>query len=204
MFNKELFKKICDVTCNYEELEAFEIKLSEQEFDLDNSFEKYYSLNSIMAVVDKYRRKEINSKYLSSWANAYNWIIMASNHNCVDNDQPLTFKEFLIWKISEWLDSLSFYDCVERATKLDSYINAFKKLDVVYGTIGDWDVVMAYRNKDDDDYAVMLAQNDKTQQFIRIYGEVDEDVCTDIKMVEMSAVAQKVKYLRRLGYQEIK
>ena len=48
MFDRAMFEKICGVACTLEELKCFNSKIDEKEFDIDNSFEKYYSLDVIL------------------------------------------------------------------------------------------------------------------------------------------------------------
>ena len=64
MFNQELFNKICTGTCTFEELENFVTKIDKKEFDLDNAFDKYYSLERILFVINKYNKKQISAKFL--------------------------------------------------------------------------------------------------------------------------------------------
>jgi hypothetical protein len=42
MYNKELYGKIINVSCSFEELESFVSDISKKELDIDNAFEKYY------------------------------------------------------------------------------------------------------------------------------------------------------------------
>lgn len=77
MFDKELFNKICTVTCSFEELANFVTNIDEKEFDLDDAFEKYYSLERILCAIKKYKSKQISDKFLAYWANAYDWILMS-------------------------------------------------------------------------------------------------------------------------------
>lgn len=44
MYNKELFDKIVNANCTFEEAEAFGRDNDKKEFDLDKPFEKYYNL----------------------------------------------------------------------------------------------------------------------------------------------------------------
>ncbi|MDE5910950.1 MAG: hypothetical protein K2H24_01310, partial [Clostridia bacterium] len=75
MYNKILFEKICNVECSFEELKQFNGKIDEQEYDLDNPFEKYYNVDRIVLAIEKYKRKDMEYRCLACWANAYNWII---------------------------------------------------------------------------------------------------------------------------------
>ena len=56
MFDRVMFEKICGLTCTYDELKCFNSKIDEKEFDVDNSFEKYYSLDVILKCMDHTER----------------------------------------------------------------------------------------------------------------------------------------------------
>lgn len=107
MVEKKLFEKICEAKCSIKELEDFVRNIDEKDFDLDNPFEKYYDLDRIIAVIEKYQNGLINAKYLANWMNAYNWIMMGG-FKIDDDDNHINLKELLIWLICDWLDSLSF------------------------------------------------------------------------------------------------
>ena len=79
MVNMDLLKKICTMECSFEELEKFNIEIDNIEYDTVNSFFKYYDLNLIISAIEKYKNGGVGALNLSYWANAYNWIIMASN-----------------------------------------------------------------------------------------------------------------------------
>ncbi len=65
MFEKKLFEKICEAECSIKELEDFVRNIDEKDFDLDCTFEKYYDLNRIIAVIEKYQNSFISDKYLA-------------------------------------------------------------------------------------------------------------------------------------------
>ena len=62
MYNKELFEKICSVSCSFEELESFVSGIDKREFDLDSPFEKYYNVDKIISAIGKYQSKEIGAR----------------------------------------------------------------------------------------------------------------------------------------------
>ena len=124
MYNKEVFDKIINATCSFDELEAFLTDINKKEFDLDNSFEKYYNVERILYVIRRYENKEIDDEYLSCWMNAYNWIIMAGFKIESVNDE-FSFKDWLMWEISNWLDGLTFFDDSADAFNVEDYKNSF-------------------------------------------------------------------------------
>ena len=108
MFDKTMYEKIFTVTCTLEELENFVSCKTKKEFDLDNAFQKYYSLERIFSAIEKYKAKEISDHYLANWASAYNWIISAGLDFQSKTNHKI--KEIIAFEISDWLDSLSFFD----------------------------------------------------------------------------------------------
>lgn len=67
MFDKLIYEKIFNAIIFLKQLEKFTTKMSKKDFDTDNSFYKYYNLDLIENVVNKYNNKEITDKYLSHW-----------------------------------------------------------------------------------------------------------------------------------------
>ena len=109
MYDKELIESVCDLSCNYKELLVKHGNQTKIEYDCDNPFEKYYSLNTILGTIEKYRKRKITDKELSHWACIYDWIINGGFSDKV-KFAP-TKKTYVIYEISDWLDSLSFFNC---------------------------------------------------------------------------------------------
>ncbi len=202
MYNNELFEKICSVNCTIEELEPFLIKIDEKEFDLDNAFEKYYQVKNILKAIKRYDNNEVDAEYLACWANAYNWIINAGFKVRYDT---VSVKDIVEWDISEWLDSLSFFDGDEISLSID-YKTKFKRLDYLYQTIDAWDCVFVREEIDDEAFdATMLFVNHKTKEFIVIDGYyVNYDIKMDIKEVNKKELNKMVMRFRMRGYHNLK
>ena len=174
MYDKELFGKIISVSCTFEELEAFVINIDKKEFDIDNAFEKYYDAERILYAIRRYEKKEISDKYLAHWMNAYNWIIMAGFRTQQENKE-IVFKDWLVWEISDWLDSLSFFDDSEDYITLENYRDFFLIMDKIYKSIDEWKCVFAHTDEfgDNEDDVFLLAVNNKTKEFVKMYGNLD-------------------------------
>ena len=174
MFDKEIYEKIFTVSCTFEELENFVIGIDKKEFDLDNAFQKYYSLVCILSAIQKYKTKQISDTFLAYWANAYNWIIMSgfkvSYHEEKNNR---IIKEIIIDEICEWLDSLSFFDEEEEMFDIENYINAFSTLDKIYNNINDWEFEYAPTNEfcDENGDIWLLFINTKESLFLKLLHE---------------------------------
>ena len=205
MYNKEMFEKICNVTCSFTELESFVIDMSKKEFDLDSPFEKYYDAQTILHAIHRYEKGEVTDKYLAYWMNAYGWIIMGG-FKIEAKDNSITFKEWLEWVITDWLDSLSFFDETEEWFKLDKYKKAFTVLSKVYCKIKDWNSVFSEKEGSyNEDDVVVLAYNDKAKEFVKIYGELDYyRLDVQFQRVEPDELEKQVEELKKKGYQQLK
>lgn len=204
MYNKELFNKICNVNCPFAELEEFCATIDKKEFDLETPFEKYYSVDTLILAIKKYQSKGIDAKYLAHWMNAYNWLIMGG-FKIKYKDESVSLKEFLIWRISDWIDSLSFFDDSDDWYNLEEYKTAFKVLDKVLQELDHCRAVFA---KDDENYnyndVVVLITNDTDKYFVKLYGELDYDNDKiDFEKVEYSYLDSQAAQLYNSGYQEL-
>ena len=205
MYDKKLFEKICNATCSFEELEAFTIKINKKQFDLDNPFEKYYHLDRILWAINRYENKEIDDKYLSYWMNAYNWIIMGGFK--IKVGPSITFTTWLEWEICDWLDSLSFFDDSEDWFNLQDYKNSFTIVDRIYRNRNEWHSVFAHMDEggDNDQDIVVLAYNDKTNEFVKIYSELDYwRLDVKFQRLELNELEKRIEELKAKGYQELK
>ncbi len=200
MFNKELFDKICKADCSLDELEDLVINIDLKEFDLDKPFEKYYDLESILSVIEKYRKGKISDKYLAQWMNAYNWIIMGGFK--IEDDEPVNLEKLVIWQICDWLDSLSFFDCGARYD-LEKYEDSFKTLDLIYRNYNDYEAAVAQYGFNDDD-AVVLVISARSKHYAIIYCEFDfTDNYMGIKQVNFDEIKSRIKSLKEQCYTKL-
>ena len=205
MYDKELFNKIINVSCTFEELEAFVIDIVKKEFDLENAFDKYYSVETILKAIRRYENKEIDDRYLSYWMNAYDWIIMAG-FKMESENKEIYFKDWLVWEISNLLDSLSFFDNTEDWYNLEDYTTCFKILDKIYKNLNDWKCLFAHTDEwgDNEDDVVLLITNHKTKEFVKTYGNLDylnEDV--RIQKIELAELERQIENLNAQGFKKL-
>lgn len=204
MFDQEFFEKIVSLKCSEKELKAFCINIDQKEFDTENAFTKYYRFDYILHCITLYQNKKISREYLTHWANAYNWIIMGGfKDNCVN--EPLTLNVLLKWEISDWLDSLSFFD--KKYCDIKNYRNSFNRLNIVYETESMWQVIYKIEDSFQSDYTFLLI-NDSEKLYTYIFKEGMEEafpeglplqwqICTDdgFKKTEQECI--------RNGYTEL-
>ena len=204
MFDKASFEKICSLTCTYDELKRFNSKIDEKELDVDNSFEKYYSLDVILKCIQLYKDKRITDKYLAYWCNSYNWIIMGGFQFKGKADVAT----ILIWTISGWLDSLSFFDAAYH--NLDAYIANFRALDSIYKNHKKWEIFYSFGTDTYDDYEPV---NDISVLFINktknVYYTLSSDGCDfkecvlDEELTETQDIGTIISDLKAKGYKEL-
>ena len=210
MFDKALFEKICHVTCTWDELKRFNSKIDEKEFDVDNCFEKYYSLDPILKCIDLYKNKRITDKHLAYWCNAYNWIIMGGFKGKAndENEKTVDIATILIWDISDWLDSLSFFD--PEYYDLDEYIGNFRVLDSICKNLKKWEVFYSFSA---DIYDDGESVNDINVLFVNktknIYYTLASDGCDfeenvlDEELNEVPDIETLISDLKSKGYKEL-
>ena len=206
MYNKDLYNKIINASCSFEELELFISDIDKKEFDLDNAFEKYYGVEKILYAINRYENKEVDDKYLAYWMNAYNWIIMAG-FKIESKNNEISFRDWVVWEISDWLDSLSFFDDSDDWFNLDDYKNSFKIIDGICKNINEWDCVFAHTDEwgDNDEDVVLLVVNDKTKELVKIYASLDYlNERVDFPRIEEDEFEKKIKQLKKVGYQELR
>ena len=211
MFDKELFNKICDVNCDWGELEKFVINIYKKEFDLSNALEKYYKVDRIICAIEKFQSKKINAKFLAYWSNAYDWIIN-SGFKIENNDKSISLKEFLVFEISDWLDSLSFFDDSDDWYNLEEYKTTFRVLDSVLQDIDNCEAIFAVdADEDDEDYdyyahdVAVLIKNVNAKYFIKVFTDCiypDDNVL--FSKVPLTELENQAIQLQKQGYRELK
>ena len=211
MFDKELFNKICDVSCEGDELKKFVTNIDKKEFDLNNAFNKYYKVERIICAIEKYQAKKIDAKFLAYWSTAYGWIIMGG-FKIENGDKSVSLKDFLIFEISDWLDSLSFFDGDDDFYHLKDYKTTVKVLDSVLQDVDDCEAVFAIDADEDDEdydyyahYVEVLIKNDNAKYFIKVYTDCiypDDNVL--FSQVKPEELENQATQLQKQGYRELK
>ena len=169
MYDKELYDKILNVSCTFEELSEFNSQFGDKNkaniFDLDSPFEKYYDVNIIIYAIEKYQKKEIDDRYLACWAKAYNEIIRAG-FDSIEYGDYSPIKELLMYEISDCLYWLSCSDEEDEYFDLEENKEDYRILDIVYRDADDCRAIFAYYK---DDKIVILVSNDKKKYYISLY-----------------------------------
>ena len=213
MCDTSWYKGILNITVSQEELENICAQLDEKEYDIDNSFEKYYDLNLILKAIEKCENKEISGVYLANWCNVYNWIITAKMSVNLEIECKSTqegFKECVQNEISQLLDSLSFFDDDKESKKyynLKKFKNWFKLYDELYQKVNELEIFeYSVTDWDGEDCCVFVVIDHKTKTFSKITYIEDEDVCCkykENKPIFMQIDAQ-IEDLKNKGYKQKK
>ena len=144
MLNQDLAKRICDVTCSLEELKS--ISLSDGLFGLDEPFNEYYDLNSILKCFDLYEKGCVAEEFVAHWANGYGFVIGISFTSKIykERESSVSLKDLVFWSVLDWLDTLAFFDG-EAPYDSNYYKNAFSALDYVYKSLDKWTVYYSFK-----------------------------------------------------------
>lgn len=207
MYDKNFYRKLIDCDLTFEELRSF-FPQNKNEYDLDNSFDKYFNLIKIKNAVTLYKNGSISDKYLANWACAYNWIVMASVWNSDSNGKMNNLKDNLLYAISDWLDGVSFFDAslgVYEDNYLDTFYNQIESMFIAYQNLPDW---YAYYTEDtgnyDDEYGnfcvEILCVNDKEKQFFTMCGELVPDNALRENRLDYREYGRKIKAIQTGGY----
>ena len=205
MYDKLLYEKILECKCSYDELKNFNKDIDKKEFDQEDAFIKYYSLERVLYAISRYEKKEVDDRYLASWMNAYNWIIMAGFKS--EQEGEITFQDWIVWEISDWLDSLSFFDDSDDWYNLLDYKNSFIIIDKIYNNASDWTAVFAHTKEwgDNDDDVVILAISQKNKEFVKMYGTLDYlNNKVDIEKITVKQLKAEMKILKNQGFTQLK
>ena len=113
---------------------------------------------------------------------------------------------WLEWEISDFLDSLSFFDASYSWYDADDYEKGFKRIDAIYKNSDDWNCffspVAVTHGYDDVD---MLLVNRKTKKFIKTCSESDcVDGKGDMKKLKSDEMKKEIAKLKAAGYRKLK
>lgn len=214
MFNKKLYDSIFNCTIKLEELKKFCKDVETAAFDYDDSFNKYYNLEIILAATKKFKTGQISAEYLSYWATAYMWILNATPRKVaarVDDEEVwfYNFAEFIEDEILDCLDSLSFFNnfCENGTGDVKGYERTFKYYNKIFSTLDDWKVF--YRIGKDafaQKFICFLAVNKKQQKFAKLFCENAnyKSISKKEKPLKAKEMEQKIKELKAEGFLKLR
>ncbi len=179
MYDKEFLESVANGTCDFEKVSQAP-RLDTMEFDLDNPFAKYYRLQTVLNVMEKYENEEISIEELTSWACTYLWVLNGGFKRLPEY-QDVT--DFLKYKISDWIDALSFWQGEEGWEDWEKLKEVFRTLDGLYQNSDGWTWVQynddedEEREQEDDviDNYVILAKNEAEKKLLLMDSDWGEE-----------------------------
>ena len=105
MYDKEMIRKVCDLTCSKEEVVRNQTTIK---YDTEHPFKTYYNVSTITGAITKYISKEWDDQTLAHWACIYCWILSGGFDDNVKEDLD-TFEGFFRDVVTWDLDGLSFF-----------------------------------------------------------------------------------------------
>ena len=204
MYKNQVYKSILDCSIDDNLLENFCKNISSQDFDKENSFEKYYSLEIIKLATNKVKDDERDALWLANWANAYSYILMASTWDGQSSDNQA--KDYVINKISEALNSLSFFESGddEKYYSILSYLKRFENLDNLYKMINEINTFYSLEKNNDYFEADILFVNTKQKLYYKIKSfDLLDTQNDDATLLSLDELNQKISQLQLDGYKEV-
>ena len=80
-------------------------------------------------------------------------------------------------------------------------------MDKIYKSIDEWECVFAHTDEfgDNEDDVVLLAVNNKTKEFVKIYGNLDYlNKKAKIEKIEADELKKETEQLKKRGFKELK
>lgn len=199
MFNKELYKKICDATCSRHELDEFCVHLEDNEYDTQNSFEKYFNISSVEKIFELFKNGKIDIYFLSDWANAFNWIVMAEDYFSLTDEPPKNIGDIAKWEISNLLDVISSSEYRDgREEMLFDYLSAIKFYSKIYKDAEKLDVYMNYC----EDEIEVLCVDDLNKKYyeLEMFAEKDAKPFAFGKKISANQYDKLLQKLEDMSY----
>ena len=169
MYDKEIIERICNLTCEKEDLIGSQTDIK---YDKERPFKKYYNVDTIVKAFEKYHNKQWDDDALSYWCCKYLWVLEGGYQRGANDDlNPFEyfFKEAICWE----LDALAFFD-EEYYDDVDGALNAdfFIDMDHIWQTRDGWRGIYAPIGKYDEynKSQYVLLFNDKLKEYSIIYS----------------------------------
>ena len=194
----KLIKKIINATCTEQELEKFRTYLEENEFEIEDSFKKFYSLDKILNVISKTITKEFSASFFCFWVGIYDWII--TDRVTFEREFPTDINQFIKEVISWVLHCLSCtYGLDEK--ELYQLLKEFTFLDEVLRNPNKWISILG-KNKYKKYY---LFIDEEKERYAIEYADIDRDIEYEFdKIYSLKKLKKKIKKLKNKGYVNLK
>lgn len=200
MNKSDLIEKVCSINITLEELKEF--FNSNIEFTGD-FFDKYYSLDLITNVINKFSNNEITNEYFKHWIKAYLEIV-----NCIDieniNDEKI-IEMFVKYEIIGILLTISNIDEISEF-KLKEFIKGLNNLDSILESINNWNGYFTPTKEQDfgEDQYILLV-NEKEKKYVVFFSYVLDNKSTykKINRIDNDSFDNKINELEKNEYQNL-
>lgn len=200
MNKSDLIEKVCSINITLEELKEF--FNSNIEFTGD-FFDKYYSLDLITNVINKFSNNEITNVYFKHWIKAYLEIV-----NCIDienvNDEKI-IEMFVKYEIIGILLTISNIDEISEF-KLKEFIKGLNNLDSILESINNWNGYFTPTKEQDfgEDQYILLV-NEKEKKYVVFFAYVLDNKSTykKINRIDNDSFDNKINELEKNEYQNL-
>lgn len=196
MFDKSFYDGVFNFTLDYDKFYQDVKQLDQIKYDIEDSFDKYYSIELIEKALNMFVDKKINYAYFANWCNAYNWIINA----CYNDDNfniSNGMKNAILDEISWSLDGLSFTNRQIKLKEAKQLLNNFRLLDDMYIHSNDWKAFYApTTNASFNEDQNVLFYNETKKIFTIIHMDHIENGYSDssIKFLKRKKFLDRVKF----------
>ena len=200
MHNREIYRKIKDVTCTNKDLISILKNIDDVEFDIENPFDKYYDLRSVLIAIMKYKRGEVNVKFFTNWIKTYYHILVGGINAQLRPE--ITLKGSLKWAILDCLGKLMFYNEFYDSEDLKIYINAFLTFGRIYREIDECTAIFSECEGVSYD-VVGIIFNSKRRYFMKIFMRSEKYLFDDLQLLDESEIERQELALNDIGYRQL-
>ena len=198
---KELYKKIFNGTATKQELIYVGYEMPILEFDIENSFDKYYNFQVLEKNIEI---SKVNNdfNYLSAWVSAFSRILMPTRYEELAKDQKVSLLDFFKCDVCDTISSLSFSEYINNGqSSFDEYKEILKISNNMYEYVRTNNNLVLYTKMKDGFADEFIVVNNDKKEFFGLffdrnsYGEIENE--QKVSEQEFNAVIVK---LNNQGY----
>ncbi len=205
MFDKKSFEMFSSFKYSDEELVTFIKNVKTILFDIDNPFEKFFSVKVVKKCIKMYLDKRISLKYFNHFLVAYEYVISGGYNDVSDN--VFSIKEMAVCGILDVLDSFLVY--IDNKEETSYYIKYLKTLESVYKNYDKWEVYYSTPNRYYDNLEVndihFVLKNKNKKVYVKVYVDYfDTDIYRlDNSFIKVDNACDLEKQLKQQKYKEL-
>lgn len=209
MYNAQQLQDICNLDCSRDEISRFCAKARKQKVRQNNSFDKYYDLNTILLALIKFEQGEVGELDMLYWAEAYHHLI--ADGVKVEHGQRVTLRQYVKQIIVDSVyDLVNYFDNYDKqySVSINSYKLRFCVLDYVLRDVDNCKAMFSRQNARDRFPIALIVNDDKEYYIEQLYyfGDWDPDVSenrTEFNEISMRNAKKRLARMRQLGYTDL-